>query len=225
MENKIIIEDFKSLKKKKISSGFNGTCYLTDDLQIFKRIENPNEDKLLRLSKLNSSCFVFPKQLVYNSHGKLVGYIMEYVDGNTIKNIPEWFSLGEYTSELERIENEIAVLTNYKLHIIDAGVNNIMYNSNNKLKVIDTDFYEIPSDVKGLYSANLSNINYSLLLPIIDISSVDLHNQILDGYRKKTLNGKMKASDFLFELGWEIYSRGDYPEATVQGFSYQLKKI
>ncbi len=225
MDNKITVDNFKPLKLKKLYSGRNGTCYLTEDNEVFKHIETPNEESLKSLTKLNSNSFVFPKKLVYNKNGKLVGYIMDYVNGTTIKNMSGSTRMDYYRNGISQIENDIAILTNYKLHIIDAGVNNIMIDSESNLKIVDTDFYETKSALKNLYQANLTSVNYGLMYPIHDISIQDFENDQLNKYLRWTLDGKMKVSELLYELGGEIYLRGMYPENTISEYKNQLKLI
>lgn len=225
MENIITVENIKELKNKRIYRGFNGTCYLTNDGSVFKLLESPNEEKLERLSKFDSPHFVFPKKLVYDKHGKLLGYLMDYVDGDTISHIPDNFSLPKYINEIEKIENEIAILTNYKLQLVDVGVNNIMYSKGYNIRIIDTDFYEPNSDKKNLYQSNMTHFNYSVMYPICDISELKIHNPELDKYVRYTLGGKMKPSELIDEFSREVYLRGDYPEETIGEFKKQVKKI
>ena len=225
MENIIEVENLKDLKGKKLYSGRNGTCYLTNNESVFKAIDSPNEEALSKLTKYDSAHFVFPKTLVYSKNGKLLGYIMDYVDGKTIKNIDDGFSLDKYTEEIVRIENEIATLTNYKLHIVDCGVNNIMVSSDEKIRIIDTDFYETNSSLKNLYQVNMTNFNYSIMYPIHDLAYHDFTSEQLNKYSMYTIDGKMKASDFIYELGGEIYLLGSYPENTIGDFKNQVKKL
>lgn len=225
MEEIIPVENVKELKDKKIHRGFNGTCYITKDGEFFKLMEEPNMDTLEKLSKFSSPHFLFPKRLVYDKHGKLIGYVREYVDGDTIANIPSEFNLDKYTSEIEKIENEIAVLTNYKLHIVDAGVNNILYTNDGELRIIDTDFYEPNSTISGLYAANMKNVGYSLMYPVCDITKPMRCNRDLNIYMQRTLDGKMKPSDLIYEFAREIYLRGDYPEDSIGEFKKQVLKL
>ncbi len=199
MNNKLYVNNLDLLKKEEISHGCNGICYKTQDNMVFKQIYNPNEKNLLELSKLYSPSFIFPSKLVYYQN-RLIGYIMEYVDGVTIKNIDLNIKTDDYIKQTDKIENEIAVLTNYRVHLLDVGINNIMIDKNGNIKIIDTDFYSIKSKLNNLYSLNLISYNYGVLYPITDISKNNFKSVTLNKYSKLVLCGKMLPSDFIIEL-------------------------
>ena len=168
MEEKTYINNVKEIIVKKINKGRNGICYLTKDNQVLKVINDINETKLSELMKYNSESFIFPKSLVYEKKSnKCIGYLMDYVDGMPVKFIPETTLLDKYTHSIKKIEEEIAKLTVYKLHIIDAGISNVLFDVNEDLKVVDTDFYEPKSELKNLYSVNMSSYNYGAIYPMI----------------------------------------------------------
>ena len=225
MDNKLYVDNLKDLTVKQISSGQNGKCYLTKDNMVFKFIENPDEENLIRLSKFYSSHFIFPRVLVYSNEGKLLGYIMEYADGNTLSNLPAFVSFEKYNNEVERVEREIEVLTCYRLRLLDMGRNNMIYSEKDGLKVIDTDFYVPKNKSKTLYLSNMKSFAYGVMSPMLDISNTNFENSKLNKYSYLTIEGRMKPSDYIFELKNELKKNGFEEAESIGRFSNQLKLL
>ncbi len=226
MERKVIVNDLQSLTVKQIGKGQNSKCYLTEnDKYVFKHIHNPDELNLVRLSKFYSSHFVFPRVLVYKSDGQLVGYLMEYIDGNTLDKLPAFVSLEKYSTEVERIEREIEVLTCYRLRLRDMGRTNMIYTHNDELKVVDTDFYIPRNKSKRLYLANMTSFAYGVMSPLTDISEPRFKNDTLNKYANHTISGRMKPSDLIYELKSEAKKKGIEDISTVGDFNKVLRLL
>ena len=100
MEN--TIEFTKDLQKRVLGSGQNGTCYLTSDGQVFKRIYKPQivEGNISSTVGLYNKTYVFPKKLV-TFESAIIGYIMDYVDGIELRYLNNEISLRDYINALK----------------------------------------------------------------------------------------------------------------------------
>ena len=225
MAAKIEIDSLKELTHKKIHEGLNGTCYLTKDKYIFKMLNNPNEKNLIDLSKFNSTHFVFPRVLVYSKDGVLLGYLMEYAKGDTLDKLPHFVSLENYKTELLGIEREIEVLTCYRLFLHDMGKTNILYTEKHGMSVVDTDFYVPNSTSKHLYQDNMIQFARGCMYPFGDLTLIHFNKEQLNKYAKLIIEGKMKPTDFIYELEREIIKNGYDQPKSIKELNKRMKLI
>ncbi len=218
MKNELVVNSIDDITKKVLCKGLNETIYMVKDDMVFKTISNPEvEPKLKKLSKFYSTHFFFPRVLVYDKSGKLLGYITEFIDGNTLDKLPSFVSLEHYKTEIERIEREIEVLTCYRLGLFDVGKTNIIYNKDIGMRIINTDTYTPDDHSKVLYMNNMIRFTRGVTYPLVeDLSETSFVNDKLNKYSKQTLCGLMKPSDFISELEKESRIKGfDKPESVL----------
>ena len=199
--------NFKSLPKEYTSNyideGKNGECFLIDGNRVFKRLYNPNNfiDCIERLSKIKVDTFVFPEQLVYVNNN-FVGYTMEYVDGTKLKYL-EGAPLKEYLKEIIKCEYSLVSLSNKKIFMLDFTPSNVMFSKDNKIKAIDTDFYNKTSR-KNVYQMNLDTFSSTILTPFMDIFDTNFNNRKLNVKKELLLEGKYLPSKFILEVLKEL---------------------
>ena len=207
---KIIFDD--NLMFKKISSGKNGTCYLTTDKVVFKNGLNLKIEILEKLSNIYTNFFIFPKKLVYSKDNILIGYIMDYVDGVTIKNLNRSFDMSKYLNDIKRLEYEISMITLYNVSIIDAGINNVIFDNNDNIKIIDTDFYNVSKKYCNTFIQNEHALSYTLLYPFIDIYDYKFSNDSLNKYLNYLKDNRIKISSFIEEVNDKLVKNDLYSD-------------
>lgn len=147
--------DYKSLKLvKKIASGRSGNIYLTQDGRILKMFKSTSftyikdrEETLKFIKNLDVEEIVKPKHLVYYD-GIFVGYIMEYLpDGEALWDNSEKYSFEEKIDKIKEIEKVMKKLHERHVFICDLNPDNIFFDKNGKVRLIDCDSFVIKNNV------------------------------------------------------------------------------
>lgn len=190
--------------KDYLGSGYNASVYKLDDNNVFKKFDKPNkfEYSCEYLSNYCSDAFIYPKELVYEN-GRFVGYIMDYIHGNTLDKIDENENIHKYIEEVKRKEYDVAGISAHKLFAIDFKAENIIYTDDKELIFIDTDYYfKYPK--KDLYQLNLTSFSFACLMPLLNIYHEDFKSKRLNHYKELVKDGRMRASRFFNEVTDEI---------------------
>lgn len=147
--------DYKDLKLvKKISSGRSGNIYLTQDGRILKMFTSTSftyikdrEETLRYIKELDIDEIVKPKHLVYYD-GVFVGYIMEYLpEGEALWNRSTNYSFEEKIEKIKAIEEVMKKLHDKNIYICDLNPDNIFFNKNGDVRLIDCDAFVIKKNV------------------------------------------------------------------------------
>lgn len=147
--------DYKNLKLvKKITSGRSGNIYLTQDGRILKMFTSNSftyvkdrEETLKYIKTLDIEEIVKPKNLVYYD-GVFVGYIMEYLpEGNSLWNINKNCSFEQKIDRIKQIEGLLKKLHDKKIYVCDLNPDNIFFDKNDNIRLIDCDAFIVKSNV------------------------------------------------------------------------------
>lgn len=147
--------DYKTLKlSKKITSGRSGNIYLTKDGRILKMFTSNSftyvkdrEETLKYIKKLDFPEIVKPKHLVYYD-GVFVGYIMDYLpEGDALWEKNENYSFEEKIDKIKDIETIIKKLHENNIYMCDLNPDNIFFDKNGNVKLIDCDSFVIKENV------------------------------------------------------------------------------
>ena len=147
--------DYKSLKLvKKIATGRSGNIYLTQDGRILKMFTSTSftyvkdrEETLKYIKTLDIEEIVKPKNLVYYD-GVFVGYIMEYLpEGNSLWNINKNSSFEQKIDRIKQIEKLLKKLHNKNIYVCDLNPDNIFFNNNDEIRLIDCDAFIVKNNV------------------------------------------------------------------------------
>lgn len=147
--------DYKTLKLvKKIASGRSGNIYLTQDGRILKMFTSTSftyikdrEETLRYIKDLDMEEIVKPKHLVYYD-GVFVGYIMEYLpEGEALWNKSSSYSFEEKIEKIKAIEDVMKKLHEKHIYICDLNPDNIFFDKEGKVKLIDCDAFVIKKNI------------------------------------------------------------------------------
>lgn len=207
MNNTVKIDCLDDLIGREITDTGHGKCYLTKDNMVFVLTGKCHEEDIKRLSKFYSTHFAFPRTLVY-INDDLVGYVREHINGDTLDSLPEFVSFEKYTSEIERIEREIDILSQYRLRLLGIGKDNIFYTNEGELKVADVEAYKTIKNSNGLRAYNIRDFAYGVLSPVLNISEQNFYDDKLNEYSYLTYNGNMNPSNLLYEINNELEKDG-----------------
>ena len=154
--------DYRNLKIiKKITTGRSGNIYLTEDGKILKMFTSNSftfikdrEETLKSIMMLNIPEIIKPKNLVYYD-GIFVGYIMEYLpEGDSLWNKIKDMSFEEKISKIKDIEILMKKLHSKDIYICDLNPDNIFFDSNNNIRLIDCDSFVVKKNVINTLVAN-----------------------------------------------------------------------
>ena len=171
---------------------------------VYKEIALPALEKyFIELEKLKSDVFVFPQELVYVKN-VFMGYLMEFIQGVMIKNIDPNILIPELFAMFREVEKGIIDLTKQSVKIVDINVKNIIITPEKKMRVVDTDLFEVTSE--DPYMIRLDNFT-------------DYNDTIMDIVAKEIIR---KFGSFMDRYIQEIYEACVYSEVSA---SYCLEKM
>ena len=230
----IIKNNTEDLKYKYLGSGSFGDCYLTRALFVYKEFNSPAisniYDSMSYLCNHNNESFLFPISLVYMDEierENLRGYIRKYVSGVELSKMPLNTSMYSFLDALSILEKDTKSISKDKIKINDLKDANAFYNINNRIKVLDTDFYGVlkSTSFEELYKLNLMELEYLISRSIIKQNALKFKNNSLIEYFEKTSEGKMLPSDYLNEIIDEIENASKEEVHTYKEFNEGLSLI
>lgn len=154
--------DYKSLKLvRKITVGRDGNIYLTSDNRILKMFTSNSftfikdrEETLKSLKKMDLPEVVKPKNLVYYD-GIFVGYIMDYLpEGDSLNSKLNELSFEEKIDKIKEIEDVVRSLHKKNIYVCDLNLDNMFFDKNGKITLIDCDSFVVKNNVINTMVAN-----------------------------------------------------------------------
>lgn len=154
--------DYKSLKLvRKITAGRDGNIYLTSDNRILKMFTSNSftfikdrEETLKSLKKMDLPEVVKPKNLVYYD-GIFVGYIMDYLpEGDSLNSKLNELSFEEKIDKIKEIEDVVRSLHKKNIYVCDLNLDNMFFDKNGKITLIDCDSFVVKNNVINTMVAN-----------------------------------------------------------------------
>lgn len=150
-----------------INSGEEADIYEYQDrlVKIYKKERRKNLDAidsefLHDLTNLHLSKFYLPLTDVYNLQHEYRGYTMLRFINSEVASHAQRANIRSIILELEKIEQEIKILSNMRIQIRDMKLAHILYNKKyKKLGIIDCGLFR-RSSVPNLYIENLKTMNY-----------------------------------------------------------------
>jgi hypothetical protein len=148
---------------------------------VYKEIAKPeDEDFYKELATVKNDVFVFPKELVYVKE-KLVGYVMDFIQGVMIKNIDPNILVPELYAILREIEKGIAGITKRGISILDINDKNIIITPEKHARVVDGDSYSFVSEEpEYLIYQNWNDYN-DTIMRVIAKDIIDKFGRFIDG--------------------------------------------
>jgi hypothetical protein len=159
-----------------------------------------------------SSLVSFPQTMVGKGK-KIYGVISPFEEGTTIEDIYLEINIYTLLRKVSEAEIEIDRLSKEGWHLDDINSKNIITNNNQNnltFRIIDTDYYVKRTDqtYERLLERNRALLLGALLTaltPLIAVSKT-LHNKKLYNNYVLAINGKIKPTEFFYEV-LEIISR------------------
>ena len=154
--------DYKSLKLvRKITTGRDGNIYLTSDNRILKMFTSNSftfikdrEETLKSLKKMDLPELVKPKNLEYYD-GIFVGYIMDYLpEGDSLNSKLNELSFEEKIDKIKEIEDVVRSLHKKNIYVCDLNLDNMFFDKNGKITLIDCDSFVVKNNVINTMVAN-----------------------------------------------------------------------
>lgn len=219
------IEFTKDLQKRVLGSGQNGTCYLTSDGQVFKRIYKPQivEGNISSTVGLSNNTYVFPKKLV-TIESAIIGYIMDYVDGIELRYLNNEISLRDYINALKIAEYDIAAISSLGIYSFDVKADNMLYTKDNRFKVVDTDLFCKVKKNRELYNINMGNFSHSVMSPIFNMYSSRFKSRHLENKRGDLIEGKIPSSKYI-QILLKYMKIRESEDISIKDFSNELKLL
>lgn len=137
-------------KKQFLGGGHFGKCYVLDNgmiLKLYNESKNLSEiEKFKYFLKYKNENFLFPFDFIYDEE-LFYGHISKRSMGTEIGKCFSSINLNNLLRHAKTLENGIKTISDGKILIFDFSSSNVLYD-NEKLEVIDHDFYQIKQDMK-----------------------------------------------------------------------------
>lgn len=197
-----------SYKRSFINSGANGRCYKTEYGDVYKEFSSRfiYEEEIKTIGNIDSNYFAFPNIIVY-LRKKLKGYRMDFVEGEFFKKLDRKTKIKVLINAAINMEKEIINLSKeYGIGLYDLNDGNVIFQSTNEFKVMDTDLYEIASsyELYDLLKRNIKEWNEFLLYNMACKSNIFKSDKLNNRFELALHNGKVRASDLIMEIVSEI---------------------
>lgn len=160
MTEKIDPENLKNLEV--LGAGACATVYKDRDkaLKVAKRPDLvPDISNIIGIK--NGTC-IFPEEMLEDTNGNVIGYIMEYVNGPKLGDYIDEIDFDFLSSMIGKVEEDIQALSQHKILFSDLNVGNIIYDTNSgKIKIVDTDDFKKNQEISvdQVYRHNIGSFN------------------------------------------------------------------
>lgn len=155
----------KISKLQCLGRGACATVYRYDDnfvIKIFneKGLELHDEESFSALVGVKNETCVFPKSLV-EVDGNFQGYAMQYIEGTELHNVARKLDFSKIIEAIQKVEEDLKTLASDKILFQDLNQGGIMWSNEEKIKIIDTDFFQKKEDIteEQVYSHNIESFN------------------------------------------------------------------
>lgn len=166
----------KDVLKKPIKGGLGsfGRCYYFNDDKVLKKFKDPInfiEANLKKMVGLQNDSYVFPEILIYKER-ELWGYIMERVRGMALLSNQNNLCFLALIESLDKLYCDTLEISKLGIVADDLAARNMTYDQDKKLRVYDTDFYQVKKrkSIKDVYASNLASLNQAILSYITDMN-------------------------------------------------------
>ncbi len=208
--NSAMLQDMQVLGR-----GACAVVYKYRDNQVIKVLNESgkklqNERNFSQMLGVASNICIFPQNRV-EIDGQFQGYTMEFVDGQQLQEKISEINLETLINAIKKAEQDIKELAKDKVFFQDLNEGGIMWDEkNNKIKIIDTDFFEVDKDVEEeeCFSRNMTSFNTMLEMELGIMAgqakglSQYLHakSQFRDAYRNYILTSLMGKKSSIVDL-------------------------
>ena len=189
-------------KLKKLGAGAIAEVYKLSEelvLKVFKKMEDDllKEDAMADKVGIENDTCVFPKSLA-EIDGEYKGYVMQFIDGEMLGDVAKKIDFEVLIPAIQRAEKDIKELSKDKIMFADVNQGSLMWTKDNRIKVIDTDFFHKVKD-KDVSEEEVSKHNMGSFYTMLEMETGLLNgpiNDFLNDYNeyKKCYAEYMKAS-------------------------------
>lgn len=182
-----------------VGKGMNGKCYITSNNDLYKEFIYRRDDYEIIKSlaeTFNSPHLAFPHTFIFleDDIGKLVGYLRNYIDGETLDNLSLSTKMDDFIQALCEFEKDLYQNTMFGLEYRDIHAGNMIYTPNNQIIAIDTEGYDISyEETKSRIIDSLYELYYTICGEMLKVGYIQ------DFYVKEIINrsARIGYSDFL----------------------------
>lgn len=232
MSESAIARDIDTRDLEKLGEGAFGECFRTKDGKVYKeffRSMEKFESDIVKLSQLSIGSYVFPTELVYYpiiEFGNLKGYMMEYVTGNELYNLPFNTDMNKLLEAICILEKDTNELSSELFQIKDMKGGNTYFTPDNKIVVIDTDLFTYISDadIENLKNGNMQEIAYLISTAVIKRNERHFKSSRLLKLYNDCYYGNVNPSCFVYEIMEEM-RRSNEEVKTYKDFYHGMKLI
>lgn len=219
--NKVLV-DYKELEKIRqlevLDSGFNGTCYFLNETTLIKIFHVLLKKRNIYFSDLESNNIAFPKEIYYMDTGLVLGYTMDYFNGEEIiTGLKEDLLLKDLKNAIIEMKKEILKYPNVCME--DLSLVNMLFDYNTKrIQLIDTSEWH-PEENSSQINLEKFNSKMMRLLTRTNLNwlnhPLNQHRSLQEIYRMYKSGIESLPLTFLEELEFEISKRKGFKVKTL----------
>jgi hypothetical protein len=135
--------------KRFLGKGTEGSCYLTEDNEVFKHFCSSRVDyDVLKFiaDTYSSSHLVLPNTFLFMGdicEKNLIGYLSQYIVGDHFDQLKDSIDLKTFLVALNKLEKEMIDNSFHGLVYNDMHSENLFYTPEDEIKVIDQSLYDV----------------------------------------------------------------------------------
>lgn len=181
-----------------------------------KGLELHDEESFSDIVGIRNDTCVFPESIA-DVDGHFQGYTMRYIEGTELYKVIRNLDLKILIEAIKKVEEDLRTLSSEKILLQDLNQGGIMWSTEGKIKITDTDFFQKNEDITEdkVYSYNLElfssliemeiGIEMGQSNPVVDfLQSNEEYSQLYTKYIISSLNGNNMSVTALLGKAMEI---------------------
>ncbi len=222
-------------KLQSIGEGACSTVYRYNDNLVIKLFNEKgmslhDEESFSDLMGIKNETCVFPETPV-EANGHFQGYTMQYIEGTELFKVIKDLDLKKVIRAINKVEEDLKTLAIDKILFQDLNQGGIMWSSEEKIKIMDTDFFQKNDDIteEEVYSSNLESFNSMIEMElgilmgqsnlVADFLQSNIeYSQLYTKYVLSSLNGNTMSVTELLNKAMKIFEQefGKVPSSIAE---------
>ena len=219
----VVFDKPNDFKKNYIGEGCNGICYLiSNGKQVYKEMKHDQIDAYLlkQFTYFDSDVIAYPRRIVYKDQiddKNIIGYIYDYVEGKRLDEIDDSENIHDIINASNDFEEGLKKEAERGIFAYDP---NPIYTPDKKIKLVDTDAFEMSYDeIYYIYKCSMQSWG-DFMLHVLKMNYNFIYNnpKIHEYFMLLVRQGKMKPSKFIQCILDEIERQTNQNVQTVKDF-------
>lgn len=179
-----------------------------------------SRESLEKIVGIKSDICIFPNKLLQDEKGNFIGYSMDFIEGEKLKNKIKDIPLLELQQAFQNAEDSIRKISENGIMFDDLHYDNIMWNEKEKkIQIIDTDFFKKTDRPQERNMSKFDTSISNILSDYIDKYGVMVDEELISFYDiysfQKEDDERLWPSEYIMKIKNKIESDFDRKITTL----------